>query len=225
MRRDELGRRNFDARSGTITANIDHSAAFPENLLWLVGSVCVGVWTLLGRTHLRLFLQRVLQTIDAGVPRRSRCSVSSLYPQAHCSRNLRRSHRLADRSLWSATRDPNRYWNFWFDLACESAPFRQHRSVLLFLLSLGLLSRRCWPNTLRILNCTLVRQIPRPGSGPDDVRHRSWSRGHASRRSNTDRPIRLDDGILNSWSTGPNRLLAGGGLLVERRPHGRRSPS
>ena len=58
-------------------------SSFRENLLWLVGGACIDVWTLLGCTHYRLFLQRVLQTADAGVPRRARapgdrtpCSVS-----------------------------------------------------------------------------------------------------------------------------------------------------
>ena len=86
---------------------------------------------LLGRTHHCLFLQRVLQTSDAGVPRWSSCGFAGFHSEAHCCRTLCRSHRLADRSLRSPPRDSDRYRNFWFYLVCESDLFRKHRSVLL----------------------------------------------------------------------------------------------
>ena len=43
-----------------------------------------------------------------------------------------------------------------FNLACESALFRQHRSVLLLLRALGFLCRRSRPNTLSVVSRGLV---------------------------------------------------------------------
>ena len=105
----------------------------------------------------------------------------------------------------------------------ESALFRQHRSVLLLLRALGFLCRRCWPNTLWVFSVALVRQTSRLGSGPHDARNRRRGRDHAISRANTDRAIRLEDSLLNSWRSGSAHLLAGSGLLSEGEARGLRS--
>src|SRR5580658_1500317 len=108
----------------------------------------VSARTLLGYTDCRVFLQRVLQTADAGIPCRTRCDFTGVHGATVRGRPLGGSRRLADRSFRSTPRDSDRDRNFRSDLDCEPALQWQPYAALCLLRSPGVVDPWSWSNTL-----------------------------------------------------------------------------
>src|SRR5580658_10738992 len=176
----------------------------------------VSAGTLLGYTDCRLFLQRVLQTADAGIPCRARCSFTGIHSATLCGRRVGGSRRLADRTFRSTPRHYDWDGNFRSDLGCESALQWQPYAALCLLRSPGVVDPWSRPNTLWHSRVALVRPKSGLGTGPDDARNRLRSRGHANRGADTNRTIRVEHSLFNSWRIGFAHLLANRRLLSER---------